>query len=333
MKSSSSAFLGKNPQRVVSDWNPMEFEQPHNQAPQITVEEVLDLFIGEEISPHRKKRGAASNRAVFTPDETQDVSNWMPEQEYQVPEPGKRQRVAQQQQQIGKPYFQRAESTFSNGIQNDIDRRKSAAQIKVEAGRQAEQILSDARQKAQQLITAAEQEAETIIAQAHDQLNEAMEKAHQMGLQEAEEETRTILQTVNSMLDQVSSWKEEVITQSQDVVIEIIREISQTMFGSGLVLNNEALQQNLNRILENAKNIGNLKLYLNPNDAVNLDPYWREFQASMTGNLVQIVPSEGITPGGCFIHGEMGSVDARIETQMRTIMETLQTDFSQNEEY
>ncbi len=224
-------------------------------------------------------------------------------------------------------------SRFSNGIQNETDRRKSATLIKAEAGKQAEKIIADAQEQARQMIMDAQKESETIITQAHEQLNEAMEKAHQMGLQEAEEETHTILQTVNTMLDQVSAWKEEVVTQSQEIVIEIVREISQTMFGSGLVLNNEALQQNLNRILENAKNIGNLKLYLNPNDAVNLDPYWREFQASMTGNMVQIVPSEGITPGGCFIHGEMGSVDARIETQMRTIMETLQTDFSQGEDY
>ncbi|MAT41530.1 MAG: hypothetical protein CL609_04245 [Anaerolineaceae bacterium] len=335
MKSSSSAFLGKNPHRSVVGWRPVEFELPKNQAPQITVEEILDLFIGEETNQHSKKRSGVHNRAVFTADETLDVSSWEPEQEYQVPEPGKKQHSMNQfsQQQIGKPHFQKADSQFSNGIQNETDRRKSASQLKAEASKQAEKIIANAQEQARQMIEDAQQESETIIIQAHEQLNEAMEKAHQMGLLEAEEETRTILQTVNTMLDQVSAWKEEVVTQSQEIVIEIVREISQTMFGSGLVLNNEALQQNLNRILENAKNIGNLKLYLNPNDAVNLDPYWREFQASMTGNMVQIVPSEGITPGGCFIHGEMGSVDARIETQMRTIMETLQTDFSQGEDY
>ncbi len=118
MKSSSSAFLGKNPQRSVMGWNPIEFGLSKNQAPQITVEEVLDLFMGEETNPHSKKRSFAHNRAVFTAEETLDVSSWKPEEEYQVPEPGKKQHQmnAFPQQNIGKPHFQKADAQFSNGI-------------------------------------------------------------------------------------------------------------------------------------------------------------------------------------------------------------------------
>lgn len=335
MKSSSSAFLGKDSSRNISAWTPFEIEHTNPKANEVSVEEILDLFIGSETNEHRKNRGASQERAVFSASETADIQSWIPNQEYEVPEPNQRAQNTRpfSPQANGSIQHVQQSAQFSSIAKKEVNHKKFIDHLKSEAEKEAQAILAEAQQQAQTLILQAEQEAEAMIAQAHEQLNEAMEKAHQMGLQEAEEETKTILQTVNGLLDQVSSWKEEVMTQGQTIVIDIVRDIAKTMFGSGVVLDEKTLQNNLTRIMENAKNIGNLKLYLNPSDAVKLDPYWREFQASMTGNKVQIIPSEEIIPGGCFIHGDMGSVDARIETQMRSIMETLSTDFSQTEDY
>ncbi len=337
MKSSSNAFLGKDSQRKISAWAPAEIEYTNPKMNDVSVDEILDLFIGNETNEYRKNRGSNQGRAVFSASETEDILTWMPTQEYEVPEPHQKSQntrpflmnpsINQQQRQ------QQQNRDFSSITKKEVDHKLFIDHLKSEAEKAAQQVLAEAQEKAQALIKQAEQESEMIIAQAHEQLNEAMEKAHTMGLQEAEEETRTILQTVNSLMDQVSAWKEEVVSQAHTIVIDIVRDISKTMFGSGVVLDEKTLQQNLTRIMENAKNIGNLKLYLNPSDAVKLDPYWREFQASMTGNKVQIIPSDDITPGGCFIHGDMGTVDARIETQMRSIMQTLSTDFSQTEDY
>lgn len=40
----------------------------------------------------------------------------------------------------------------------------------------------------------------------------------------------------------------------------------------------------------------------------------------ITGNKVRIVPSEKIKPGGCIVKGNMGMVDARVETQIAAIL-------------
>jgi flagellar biosynthesis/type III secretory pathway protein FliH len=88
------------------------------------------------------------------------------------------------------------------------------------------------------------------------------------------------------------------------------------MFGDGVKLDEMALQMNLNRVLENAKSLGNVRIFLNPSDAIRLDPSWKDYQGMLTGNKVIIVPSEGIKPGGCFVQGETGSIDARVEAQM-----------------
>jgi flagellar biosynthesis/type III secretory pathway protein FliH len=88
-------------------------------------------------------------------------------------------------------------------------------------------------------------------------------------------------------------------------------------------LESETLQQNYNRVLENARSMGDITIYMNPEDALALGPYWREYQVSISGREVQIIPSESIRRGGCFVDGKWGSVDARIETQLKSIMDTL----------
>ena len=38
---------------------------------------------------------------------------------------------------------------------------------------------------------------------------------------------------------------------------------------------------------------------------------------------MRTLPSEKITPGGCVIKGNMGMVDARVETQLTAVLDTM----------
>ena len=94
------------------------------------------------------------------------------------------------------------------------------------------------------------------------------------------------------------------------------------MFGEGVELDTNALQINLNHIMENAHGLGNLNIFLNPRDAKNLDPSWSEYQMLVSGDTVKIIPSGKITRGGAFVKGDMGVVDGRVETQLSAILKT-----------
>jgi flagellar biosynthesis/type III secretory pathway protein FliH len=122
----------------------------------------------------------------------------------------------------------------------------------------------------------------------------------------------------------VQAWKSDLIPQGERILVDMLVEIARKMFGEGVELNPEALQINLNRIMENAQGLGDLKIFLNPRDAKLLDPSWSEYQMLVTGDRVKIIPSGKITPGGCFIKGNMGNVDARVETQLNAVLNTFE---------
>jgi flagellar biosynthesis/type III secretory pathway protein FliH len=180
------------------------------------------------------------------------------------------------------------------------------------ARRQAEKIIAEARVQAEQVLKETRDQADTIILNAHEE-----------GWIAAQAETQELLSTAHAIVEQVNAWRSEMLENSQEEVLELVRVISKRIFGEGIELQTEMLQAAFTQALQDARALGDLKLYVHPQDAANLDPYWRDFQVAIGGHQIKIIPSEAIRRGGCFIDGEMGSVDARIETQLKSIMDVL----------
>ncbi|NMB87373.1 MAG: hypothetical protein GYA17_03370 [Chloroflexi bacterium] len=183
--------------------------------------------------------------------------------------------------------------------------------------------ILEASEKAAEIIRIAQQQADSIVQQAQHKADEVALEAHRQGWAAAEAETTGMLQTAQSLIDQIVAWREELFAQSEPTILALVKDIGQAVYGPGMILDSEALQQNLNRAVENARSLGDLRIFIHPDDAANLGPFWREFQISLGGHQIQVVASSAIQRGGCFIDGQWGSVDARVETQLKTVMEAL----------
>jgi flagellar assembly protein FliH len=192
--------------------------------------------------------------------------------------------------------------------------------------REALMVLEQARIQAEEIILAAQAEADNVLLQAQEEIDEQKKEAYQQGRNQAISEFGDALKATHTMVEEVHAWKTELISQGERILVDMLVEIAQKMFGEGVELNPEALQINLNRVLENAYGLGDLNIFLNPRDAKTLDPSWSEYQMLVSGDRVKIIPSGKITRGGCFIKGIMGSVDGRVETQLSAILKTFEDD-------
>jgi flagellar assembly protein FliH len=135
---------------------------------------------------------------------------------------------------------------------------------------------------------------------------------------------QSALAATQAMIEETRQWQLSFTKSGEQILTGMLTEIAQTMFGEGVKLDADALQVNLNRIMENAQRLGDIKIFLNPQDANLLDPSWSDYQLLITGNRVRVVPSEKILPGGCFIKGSTGAVDARVETQLTAVLNTIE---------
>lgn len=183
-------------------------------------------------------------------------------------------------------------------------------------------ILERARLQAEEIILAAQAQSDDLLLQAQDEIDEQKKTGYQQGWTEAQTKAEDAVKAARKMFEEIEAWKTEFISGSEQILVEMLKDISRKMFGDGAKLDHQALHSNLNRILENARGLGPLKIFLNPNDAKLLDPYWSEQQMLILGEQVKIVPSSNVLPGGCLIKGNIGTVDARVETQLDTILNT-----------
>ncbi len=183
---------------------------------------------------------------------------------------------------------------------------------------------ANATDVATQIIVDARRQADEIIHQSEISAKSIQEQAYQDGWNASLGELRNHFDTARNLIQETSDWRDELLKQSETMILTLVKDISLKLFGDGYVLDKDTLQQTFNRVLENARSLGNLRIYVNPEDAGLLGPYWRELQESITTHKIEVVPSSSIARGGCYVNGQWGSADGRIETQLKAIIDTLE---------
>lgn len=173
------------------------------------------------------------------------------------------------------------------------------------------------------ILAEAKMKAADILSRALASAEDTTQKAYQEGIEKARSELDSTLTAANTLIDQLQAMEDEILANSESQVLDLVKDIARAMFGEGVSLDGRVLHQTFTQALASARSLGNLKIYLNPKDTLNLDPNWREDQAYISGQKMQFIPSEDIKPGGCYVIGEQGSVDARIETKLASILKVL----------
>ncbi len=295
MKSSSRIFKpGQSSSGQFSRWQMPDFDQQAQAETQERAAEILNLFMLSESSPV-PERGTRSG--LLRGGQLAGLQVWnAPDLQYTPPfvEESNRQ-----------------DDFFIGDQPFDMEWRQQQEGLS---------IIEQARQQAAEIVRRAEEEAGQLRLQAADELEAMRQSGYQAGLMQAQEEMKSALQACAELIAEAQAWKQNLVASSENIVLEMIREMAVVLFGQGVALDDQALQINLNRIVEQASTLGELKIYLNPQDVARLDPAWKEYQSLVLGNKVQVIPAEGITRGGCYIQGQFGAVDARVETQLRNLL-------------
>ena len=66
------------------------------------------------------------------------------------------------------------------------------------------------------------------------------------------------------MINEVVSWREMVVNQSEEIVVDMVRRIARLMFGEGLQLDKSALQMYLNEVMETTRSLGEIMKDVEP---------------------------------------------------------------------
>jgi flagellar biosynthesis/type III secretory pathway protein FliH len=302
---SFSKFVPSEHVQSFETWDPKSLEFEDKETSNAKVQEILAIFNGPLAGQSAQHHPGHSNY-IKADASVQSFDAWNPEEISWVP-----------------PFPMNRWEWEEIAPSEAPDVHKAETEPKQPALNPDEEIaviLASARAQAEEIILNAQKHAEEALQEAQEDILRTKQEGYDQGWQQAKTEAATVLQAAQQVVVELSQWREEMLAKSENTVITIIRDVARFMFGEGVKLDETGLQMNLGRVLENAKSLGDVRIFLNPSDALRLDPAWKEYQSMLSGNKVVIVPSDGIKPGGCFVQGETGSIDARVEAQLDTVL-------------
>ncbi len=186
-------------------------------------------------------------------------------------------------------------------------------------------LMVEAQSKADEIIAEANNTAASLLAETRVEAESLKQKAFMEGMTAAKNEVAETMHTVERILQETQLWQEQVMHQSQSRMMEMLLSIGKKLFGHGFELPAEQIDHVVSRAINEASRLGNLRIYLNPEDAKLLVNLWQESEITLNGQQIQIVSSQNISRGGCFIDGQFGVVDGRVEEQMDQISSTIKS--------
>lgn len=187
----------------------------------------------------------------------------------------------------------------------------------------SELTLRSAQQQAAEILSQTSAQAGAMLQQAETQAAAISAQARAEGIAAAEEQTANLIRSAHEILNEVKIWRDHLLTQGEMMMLRLVIEVAQSIFGAGVPLDPETLGQAFTRALTEARTLGGLRVHIHPEDAAILGPHWVKQQEALSGQRIELVPSDLIKRGGCFVEGQFGSVDARLDTQLQLVEETL----------
>lgn len=197
--------------------------------------------------------------------------------------------------------------------------------------------LEQAQQQAQNLLTKAKQETAQVFKQAQEQgyaagHAEGLKNANAAIQQQAEqlankltlEKLKTTLPAVQAVADQLVQDRNRWLTEWENATIKLAIAIAEKIVGQQIATTPHLATNQIQHLLSLAVGSSRIRVHLNPNDLDGLGAHAEQVVQSLTAcGEVQLCPDENITPGGCIIETEHGTVDALVESQLEHISHEL----------
>jgi len=177
--------------------------------------------------------------------------------------------------------------------------RPSPLEAAQQAGSRAEQVLAEARAEAERLVA---ERVQSVTEEVRGQETAAFRQASQEQLQELR-----------------TRWEErldELEREAAVLVSDIARRILHDHFAADETAILPVVREALQRLADSAR----VRVVVAPGHEAALRRARHELAATLTEDArLEIVVDEMMVPGGCLVHGDNASVDARLDTRLEAL--------------
>ncbi len=187
---------------------------------------------------------------------------------------------------------------------------------------QAKEYLEEMRRQAEKIIAQAQSEADQLRAQAEADGKVAAEKTAE-GLLESRI-AETMLPALKNAVEELSATKEAWVVQWERQLVRLASAIAEKVIRREIAQHPEITLELIKDSLKLAAGSPRLTIRLSPADYDALgDQVGRLVEHIGLVGTSEIVRDECVTPGGCRLDSDFGTIDQQIESQIARIAEEL----------
>jgi type III secretion protein L len=194
-----------------------------------------------------------------------------------------------------------------NLIKNHADKTTAARSNLIksrlfEAQIEARKILENAERRAADIIAAAVREADDLrraaVAEAKEQI--------------AAEFSEIVVESLRR--------RETILRDAEQEILRLSVKIAEKIIGREIALDGAAVAEIVANALRNARRQERLTIRVNPSD---LSAVWQIKNSAVRADLLDFEADPQIAVGGCVITSDTGTIDARLETQLKILEKNL----------
>lgn len=177
------------------------------------------------------------------------------------------------------------------------------------------QIVS-AQAEAAQIRLQAEEFAAQILLEAQNEAESLRKRAFQEG-------TENALAEFEKNLIESQEIRERVWRESEKDLLRLAVRLAEKIIGKEIKKDQKTIIEIVANAVQNARLQEKLTIKVNPQDLPILEKETERITAGSKIKFIDFAPDPRVVSGGCLIESEVGTIDARLETQLRVLERAL----------
>lgn len=164
------------------------------------------------------------------------------------------------------------------------------------------------------------EEAEEFAAEIR---REAREDAENLRAEAYREGTETAIAEFEQNLFEVREIRERVWRETEKDLLRLAVRLAERIIGREIKRDGKAVVDIVSAALQNARQQEKLTVRVNPSDLPTVEAELEKFSAATRVRFLDFIADPRVSAGGCLIESEVGTIDARLETQLRVLERAL----------
>lgn len=187
-----------------------------------------------------------------------------------------------------------------------------------------EQILQEKEKAAAELASWQQTEQEKVTAELEGIKMQGWNEGYEKGMQQAVTDYSAKIQLAEEILAKAYMEKKEIIYEAEPFVIELSVQMAAKIIQKELETKPEVLIEMIKQNLVYSNERSMISICVSPEDYSFVQNQRKQLLEVLEGQIeVKILPEHSIEKGGCVIRTSYGSIDARIDVQLKEIKQAL----------